>query len=200
MYDPNVFTLNLEQLLSGAPLGESPCLASRLDASRLPFSLSSFRHLLLTPSVSSSLTDAAIGVLQLTISSARGIKATKIGGGTPDPYCSISLAGKAEVAKTKYKTSTYNPQWNEVSRFFLSRPLETADPSILPEQTKFILVNSLTDVLSLALYDYNEHRKDTELGVANFDLNKLKEDSEQEGLNIKILKEGKERGELRFDA
>lgn len=61
-------------------------------------------------------------------------------------------------------------------------------------------MNSLTDVLSLALYDYNEHRKDTELGVANFDLNKLKEDSEQEGLNIKILKEGKERGELRFDA
>lgn len=49
MYDPNVFTLNLEQLLNGAPL------------------------------------DTAIGVLQLTITSARGLKANKIGGGAPDP-------------------------------------------------------------------------------------------------------------------
>lgn len=96
MYDPNVFTLNLEQLLSGAPL------------------------------------DAAIGVLQLTISSARGVKGTKIGGGTPDPYVSVALAGKAEVAKTKYKSSTFNPQWNEV---------------------KFILINSLSDVLALTVYE-----------------------------------------------
>jgi len=46
MYDPNVFTLNLEQLLSGEPL------------------------------------DTAIGVLQVTVQSARALKGTKIGGGT----------------------------------------------------------------------------------------------------------------------
>ena len=70
MYDPNVFTLNLEQLLSGAPL------------------------------------DTAIGVLQVTIESARGIKTSKIGGGTPDPFVSISISQRAELARTKYKRST----------------------------------------------------------------------------------------------
>jgi Ca2+-dependent lipid-binding protein len=71
MYDPNVFTLNLEQLLSGAPL------------------------------------DTAIGVVQVTVESARGLKGTKIGGGTPDPYISLSLNNREELAVTKYKNNTY---------------------------------------------------------------------------------------------
>lgn len=70
MYDPNVFTLNLAQMLSGKPL------------------------------------DAAIGVLQVTVHSARGIKGTKIGGGTPDPYVGLSINNRAELARTKYKTNT----------------------------------------------------------------------------------------------
>jgi Ca2+-dependent lipid-binding protein len=69
-YDPNVFTLNLEQLLSGAPL------------------------------------DAAIGVLQVTVQSARGIKGAKLGGGTPDPFVALSINNRAELARTKYKHST----------------------------------------------------------------------------------------------
>lgn len=71
MYDPNVFTLDLEQLLSGEPL------------------------------------DTAIGVLQVTIQSARGLKGTKIGGGTPDPFVSLSINNRAELARTKYKHDTY---------------------------------------------------------------------------------------------
>lgn len=70
MYDPNVFTLNLEQLLSGKPL------------------------------------DAAIGVVQITIHSARGIKGAKIGGGTPDPFVSLSINERAELARTKWKHNT----------------------------------------------------------------------------------------------
>jgi hypothetical protein len=70
MYDPNVFTLNLEQLLSGTPL------------------------------------DAAIGVIQVTVEAARGLKANKIGGGSPDPYVSISINNREELAKTKYREST----------------------------------------------------------------------------------------------
>ena len=73
MYDPNVFTLNLEQLLSGTPLG------------------------------------AAIGVIQVTVHSARGIKGTKIGGGTPDPFVGLSINNRAEIARTKYKQNTYVP-------------------------------------------------------------------------------------------
>jgi len=49
-YDPNVFTINLEQLLSGTPL------------------------------------DSAIGILKVTIESANGLKAVKLGGGAHDPY------------------------------------------------------------------------------------------------------------------
>lgn len=71
MYDPNIFTLNLEQLLSGKPL------------------------------------DAAIGVLRVTIQSARGIQGTKIGGGTPDPYVSLTINRRAELARTKIKRNTY---------------------------------------------------------------------------------------------
>jgi len=71
MYDPNVFTLNLEQMLSGKPL------------------------------------DSAVGVIRITIRSARGIKGTKIGGGTPDPYITLALNDRAELARTQYKNNTY---------------------------------------------------------------------------------------------
>ena len=70
MYDPNVFTLNLEQFLSGVPL------------------------------------DTAIGVLEVTVRSARDMKGSKTGGGTPDPYVSLTLNDRAELAKTKYKQNT----------------------------------------------------------------------------------------------
>ncbi|KAL5495683.1 TCB2 [Sanghuangporus weigelae] len=142
MYDPNFFTLNLEQLLSGAPI------------------------------------DTAIGVLQVTIHSARGLKGTKIGGGSPDPYVSLSVNARQELARTKHKESTYNPTWNE---------------------TKFLLINALTEQLVLSVYDWNEHRKDSELGAATFDLSKLADDAVQEGIETKVLKDGKERGEIRFD-
>ncbi|KAJ3718444.1 C2 domain-containing protein [Lentinula raphanica] len=142
MYDPNVFTLNLEQLLSGTPL------------------------------------DSAIGVLQITLNSARGIKGTKIGGGTPDPYVAIAINNRAEMAHTKYKNNTYNPTWME---------------------TKFVLVNSLSETLNLNLYDFNDHRKDTLLGTATFELAQLQEDAVREGLTSPLLKDGKDRGELKYD-
>ena len=71
MYDPNVYTLNLEQMLSGKPL------------------------------------DAAIGVAQVLIRSARGIKGVKIGGGTPDPYVSLNIENRTELCRTKHKPNTY---------------------------------------------------------------------------------------------
>ncbi|KAJ6574724.1 C2 domain-containing protein [Mycena capillaripes] len=142
MYDPNVFTLNLEQLLSGAPL------------------------------------DTAIGVVQVTVESARGLKGTKIGGGTPDPYISLSLNNREELATTKYKSNTYNPTWME---------------------TKFILVNSLNESLILSLYDYNDHRKNALLSSTSFELAQLQEDATREGIEATLLKDGKERGTLRYD-
>lgn len=142
MYEPNVFTVNLEQLLSGVPL------------------------------------DTAIGVIQVTVEAARGLKANKIGGGSPDPYVSISINNREELARTKYKPSTYNPTWME---------------------TKFILVNSLQESLVLNLLDYNDHRKDTPLGAATFNLPKLLEDATLEGLELPVLKDGKDKGMIRFN-
>lgn len=71
MYAPNVYTLNLEQMLSGKPL------------------------------------DSAIGVIQVTVHSARGIKGAKIGGGTPDPYVGLSFGNRGELSRTKYKLNTW---------------------------------------------------------------------------------------------
>ncbi|KAJ6501679.1 C2 domain-containing protein [Mycena vitilis] len=142
MYEPNVFTLNLEQLLSGAPL------------------------------------DTAIGVLQVTVESARGLKGTKIGGGTPDPYISLSLNNREELAVTKYKSNTYNPTWME---------------------TKFILINSLNESLVLSLYDFNDHRKNALMSSTSFELAQLEQDATREGIEAALLKDGKERGILRYD-
>jgi Ca2+-dependent lipid-binding protein len=66
-------------------------------------------------------------------------------------------------------------------------------------ETKFILLNNLTESLVLSVYDYNDHRKNTLLGAASFELPALLEDATQEGLERPILKDGKERGTLRFD-
>jgi Ca2+-dependent lipid-binding protein len=70
MYDPNVFTVNLEQLLSGTPI------------------------------------DAAIGVIKVTVYGARSISANKIGGGSLDPYVSLSINNLKELGRTKYKDDT----------------------------------------------------------------------------------------------
>jgi len=51
----------------------------------------------------------------------------------------------------------------------------------------------------LSLWDFNDHRKDTPLGAATFDMNQLAVDSLREGIISPLLKDGKERGELRYD-
>jgi Ca2+-dependent lipid-binding protein len=66
-------------------------------------------------------------------------------------------------------------------------------------ETKFILVNSLQDSLVLNLLDYNDHRKDTPLGAATFELQKLLEDATQEGLELPVLKDGKDKGMIRLN-
>jgi Ca2+-dependent lipid-binding protein len=73
---------------------------------------------------------------------------------------------------------SYNPTWME---------------------TKFLLVNSLTESLVLSLYDWNDVRSNTLLGAATFDLAALQEDASQEGITKLVLKDGKERGEMKFD-
>ncbi|KAK0546129.1 Tricalbin-2 [Tilletia horrida] len=141
MYFPNMFTIDLEQLLSGTPL------------------------------------DTACGVLQVTIYGARQLKATKFGGGQPDPYVSISIDDKEALGKTKWKHSTVNPQWKE---------------------TKFILLNNLNGMLTLVVNDFNQHRPDTRLGIASFDLKELENEPEHELISTPVVHDAKDRGEVQY--
>jgi len=142
MYHPAVFTLNLEQMLSGAPI------------------------------------DTAIGVIQIFVRSASNLKGRKIGGGDPDPYVAISINNRAEMARTKHRPDTHNPTWNEV---------------------KFILIKNLTEQLTFNVFDFNDHRKDYEMGTATFELAALDQDGTQENIIVPVMKDGKDRGELLVD-
>lgn len=142
MYDPNVFTIDLEALLSGTPL------------------------------------DSAIGVLKVHIIDARGLKSVKLAGGAPDPYVTIALGAKPSMTRTKVVPANANPSWNE---------------------TQFILINSLADILNLTLWDQNDHRGDSDLGTVTQELATLSDDAEQEGIVGRVLQGGKDRGELRYD-
>ena len=53
--------------------------------------------------------------------------------------------------------------------------------------------------LVMSIYDYNDHRKNSLLGSSTFALESLKEDATQDGMESLILKDGKERGQLRYD-
>lgn len=141
MYNPNAFTINLEELLSGTPL------------------------------------DTACGVLQVTIWNARNLKGVKIGGGTPDPYIAISVDDKETLAKTKYKHSTANPIF---------------------KSTHFVLLNNLNGMLTLNIMDWNEHRPDSKLGSAAWELKELDAEPEHDNLSTPVMLEGKERGNVNY--
>ncbi|KAJ9475360.1 Tricalbin-3 [Pseudozyma hubeiensis] len=141
MYNPNLFTINLEQMMSGTPL------------------------------------DTAVGVLQVNVWSARNLKGVKLGGGTPDPYVTLSIDNRDVLAKTSVKKGSANPQFKE---------------------TKFVLLNNLNGMLTMAVMDFNEHRPDSTLGQAAFDLKELMEDPEQENLSTPVILDAKERGEVQY--
>ncbi|EJT98006.1 tricalbin [Dacryopinax primogenitus] len=122
--------------------------------------------------------DTAIGVLQVRVVSARGIKGVKVTGGAPDPYVSLSINEREELARTKYQPATYNPYWGEI---------------------KFLLINSLREPLTLGVVDYNEHRKDMNLGTVTWPMESLQDDVEQDEIVGKIMRDGQVRGELQFD-
>jgi Ca2+-dependent lipid-binding protein len=122
--------------------------------------------------------DQAIGVLQVTFHGAQGLKNPDKFSGTPDPYAMVSINNRAELARTKTVHENANPRWNE---------------------TINIIVTSLKDALTINLYDYNEIRKDKELGSATFALEQLETDDEHENLHLEVMSGGRPRGILQCD-
>lgn len=127
--------------------------------------------------LSGSPVDEAIGVVAVTIYGAQGLvnpdKFT-----TLDPYVNVSLNSRVALAQTKIIKQSTNPRWNE---------------------TKHIIVTSLTDVLTLQVYDCNEYRKDKNLGTASFALQNLEPNSEWINEQLEIMANGKARGLITVD-
>jgi Ca2+-dependent lipid-binding protein len=123
--------------------------------------------------------DMAIGVLAVTLHGGQGLKNPDKFSGTPDPYVIASLNNSKELGRTKTIHENANPRWGE---------------------TLYIILTNLTDALTLVPYDYNEFRKDKELGVATFALDKIESgEHEHENLQLEVLASGRSRGLLQCD-
>lgn len=122
--------------------------------------------------------DQAIGVLAVTLYGAQGLKNPDKFSGTPDPYVVVSLNRRDVLAKTAIVKENANPRWKE---------------------TRYIILTSLYDTLTLQVFDFNEYRKDKELGISSFALEQLQTAPEHENLQLEVLANGKPRGMLQAD-
>lgn len=122
--------------------------------------------------------DEAIGVLAITFHGANGLKNPDKLAGTPDPYAVVSLNGRVPLGRTKTVEGNANPRWND---------------------TVYVIIASLADALTLQVYDYNEYRKDKELGTATFALDQLEQTTDHENLQLEVMANGKQRGIIQAD-
>lgn len=128
--------------------------------------------------LSGSAVDQAVGVMAVTLHGAQGLKNTDKFAGTPDPYVVLSFNAGSPLAQTKIIKENSSPKWNE---------------------TKYVIVTSFSDILTLTTFDYNEYRKDKELGAAVFPLERIQEVTEHENEQLEVLANGKSRGAISAD-
>jgi Ca2+-dependent lipid-binding protein len=122
--------------------------------------------------------DQAIGVLQIQFHGAQGLKNPDPLAGTPDPYASVLIDNRNELARTKIVKENANPRWNESVN---------------------IIISSLKDTLNIKVFDFNDFRKDKELGEATFALDRFELDDEYENEQLELLANGKARGLVQAD-
>ncbi|RAR10473.1 membrane bound c2 domain-containing protein [Stemphylium lycopersici] len=122
--------------------------------------------------------DQAIGVLQVHFHGAQGLKNPDKFSGTPDPYATVSINNRNVLGKTKTVHENASPRWNE---------------------TVNIIVTSLKDSLTINIFDYNDIRKDKELGTATFALEQLETDPDHENLQLEVMSGGRARGIVSAD-
>ncbi|KAI1106687.1 tricalbin [Jackrogersella minutella] len=122
--------------------------------------------------------DQAIGVVAITIHGAQGLKNPDNFAGNPDPYAVVTFNKRAPLAQTKVVKDSPNPRWGE---------------------THYVIVTSFNDSLDLIVYDYNDFRKDKELGVASFPLERIEELGVYENERLEVVAHGKARGVVNAD-
>ncbi|KAL5334880.1 C2 domain-containing protein [Aspergillus crustosus] len=128
--------------------------------------------------LSGNAVDQAIGVVAVTLHGARQLKNPDKFAGTPDPYAIVSLNNRTEIGRTKTIQDTDSPRWNE---------------------TIYVIITSFSDTLTIQPYDWNEFRKDKELGTATFALDKLEQEPEHESVYLEVLASGRSRGSVHAD-
>ena len=128
--------------------------------------------------LSGNAVDQAIGVLAVTVHGAQGLKNPDKFSGTPDPYIVTSFNSRAPLGRTKTVRENASPRFNE---------------------TVYVIVTALTDTLTLQAFDFNDVRKDKELGTASFALDQLESVTEHENLHLEVLAGGKPRGIIMAD-
>lgn len=121
--------------------------------------------------------DASVGVLQITVWSARDIQSLKLTGGKPSPYVSLSLNDGIEAARTRTKESTMQPTFKE---------------------TKHLMLKELQGLLTLTLMDDNGSSPASRLGATQFDLSTLAENPSPGQLNKAVLYNQREHGSIQY--
>ncbi|KAM0346790.1 hypothetical protein ACHAPU_005130 [Fusarium lateritium] len=122
--------------------------------------------------------DQAIGVIAVTLHGAQGLKNSDNFGGTIDPYVSLSLNRRQELARTKVIPDNPNPRWNE---------------------THYIIITSFNDSLDMQIFDHNDFRKSKEMGIASFPLESIEELNVHENQRLEVTSAGKARGVVSCD-
>ena len=90
----------------------------------------------------------------------------------------VSINGREPLGKTKTVEQNASPRWNE---------------------TVNVILTSLREPLTIQVYDYNEYRKDKDLGTATFNLEQLETDSEHENQQLEVVANGRPRGVVQCD-
>lgn len=123
----------------------------------------------------------SIGVVAVTINCADNLKGSDFIGNTVDPYVTLVTEKDATAeapVRTSVKSDVKSPRWNE---------------------TKYIIVDSLEQKLSLSCYDFNDVRKDALIGKVEFDMAELYQNPSFENISSKLMSDGKARGVLNYD-
>lgn len=119
--------------------------------------------------------DEAIGILAVTVHGANGLRNPDKFSGAPDPYVALTINNRAVLAKTKTIHSTDSPRWNE---------------------THFITVSSFSDSLNMNVFDFNEFRKDKELGTTTFAMDQLETVREHDNISLDVMAGARKRGAI----
>lgn len=122
--------------------------------------------------------DQAIGVVAITLHGAHHLKNPDKFSGTPDPYATVALNSRTELGRTKTIHDTDSPRWGD---------------------TVYVIITSFADALTIHPYDWNEFRRDKELGTATFALDRLEEHPEHESIYLDVMASGRNRGVIHAD-